>query len=375
MISRCAFVHCWLMPWGARHVLIDLIESTRFADARIFTLISSEPSLDLGTEKIPVICSLPRWICQLFFFFQDHRIPVLSWLFDYRNLIFFAPVLMRTLSRKIDQYRPEHTVISSFAIAKNISVPAYSTSLLYLHSPNQYIHTHHDEYLHKLHGCKKLLFRWITQPLQQWDTQHRSYDSIMANSQYTADCAQQLYHLSAKVLYPRLSEAFFRAPIVTQPDDYFVYMGRLVRLVKEVDRILALFARNGQRLVVIWSWPDQEYLKKIASDTILFVGRVDDEQEQCRIISHSRGLINISKESFGIATAEALLLWVPVFAYAQWASTELINESNGVLVEDKEDATLDHGFNQYIRKEFDRKQIATAARHLFTSHWAPLDTL
>lgn len=230
---------------------MDLIESTHFTDASIFTLISRESQVDLGVKQIPVICSLPRWVCQLFFFFQDHRIPLLSWLFDYRNLIFFAPVLMHTLSRKLDQYHPEHTVISSFAIAKNISVPSYSTSLLYLHSPNQYIHTHQDEYLHKLHGIKRLLFRRITQPLQQWDTQHRSYDSIIANSQYTADCAQQLYRLSAKVLYPRISETFFRAPIVTQPDNYFVYMGRLVRLVKEVDRILALFARNGQRLVVM----------------------------------------------------------------------------------------------------------------------------
>ena len=158
---------------------------------------------------------------------------------------------MRILSRTLDQYHPAHTVISSFAIAKNISVPAYSTSLLYLHSPNQYIHTHYDEYLDKLYGLKKLLFRWVTQPLQQWDTQPRSYDSTIANSHYTADCARHFYHLSTKVLYPRLSETFFRAPIVTQPDNYFVYMGRLVRLVKEVDRILTLFARNGQHLVVI----------------------------------------------------------------------------------------------------------------------------
>ncbi len=373
MISRCAFVHCWLMPGGARQVLLDLIQAHSFATARIFTLISREYSVSVGTHTIPVVSALPWWLCQIFFFFQDHRVPFFSRLFDYRNLIVFAPFFMYILSQALKRYQPDYTVISSFAIAKNIELPTCSASLLYLHSPNQYVHTHYDEYLSKLHGIKKLLFRVVARPLLQWDTQSRSYDRVLANSHYTADCAYKLYGLTAEVLYPRLSEVFFSSTIVTQPDNYFVYMGRLVRLVKEVDRILRLFARNGHRLVVIWWWPDQEYLKKIASDTILFVGRVEDKHEQCRIIGRSRGLINITKESFGLVTAESLVLWVPVLAYTQWASAELINPRNGVLLADKSDAVLDEAFNRFTHTDFDRKAIAQTARTLFSSQWPPLN--
>jgi hypothetical protein len=56
---------------------------------------------------------------------------------------------MKVLSRKIRKYNPEKIIISSFAIAKNISVPNIKKKL-YLHSPMQYIWSHYDEYTHKL---------------------------------------------------------------------------------------------------------------------------------------------------------------------------------------------------------------------------------
>jgi hypothetical protein len=56
---------------------------------------------------------------------------------------------MKVLSKKIRKYNPEKIIISSFAIAKNISVPNIKKKL-YLHSPMQYIWSHYDEYTHKL---------------------------------------------------------------------------------------------------------------------------------------------------------------------------------------------------------------------------------
>ncbi|NOZ43766.1 MAG: hypothetical protein GXP45_01100 [bacterium] len=67
---------------------------------------------------------------------------------------------MKILSRKIRRSSVKHIVISSFAIAKNLEFckqqarPNYRrdkpSTTLYLHSPMQYIWSHHDEYLQQL---------------------------------------------------------------------------------------------------------------------------------------------------------------------------------------------------------------------------------
>jgi hypothetical protein len=64
--------------------------------------------------------------------------------------MFFYPSLMRVLSKKIKKFRPDHILISSFAIAKNITPISGVPMTLYLHSPMQYIRTHYDEYKEKL---------------------------------------------------------------------------------------------------------------------------------------------------------------------------------------------------------------------------------
>lgn len=73
------------------------------------------------TVKIPITQTLPHWINQLFLFFTKRKVKVLSWLFDYRNLMFFYPQLIKLLSYKIKKRKPEEIQISSFAIAKNIT--------------------------------------------------------------------------------------------------------------------------------------------------------------------------------------------------------------------------------------------------------------
>lgn len=70
---------------------------------------------------IPIVQTLPKWINQIFLFFTKRKVKVLSGIFDYRNLMVFYPRLMKLLSFKIKQRKPDEIQISSFAIAKNIT--------------------------------------------------------------------------------------------------------------------------------------------------------------------------------------------------------------------------------------------------------------
>ena len=108
--------------------------------------------------------------------------------------------------------------------------------------------------------------------------------------------------------------------------------------------------------------PDEVYLKSIAGPSIIFIGRIADIDDKIKIIKNAKWLINLTKESYGIGTVEAMLLWVPVFGYGKWATAELVDEDCGVLVENKKHHTLIEGFKKFMNTKRDRNVIAKKIR-------------
>jgi glycosyltransferase involved in cell wall biosynthesis len=115
-------------------------------------------------------------------------------------------------------------------------------------------------------------------------------------------------------------------------------------------------------LIVMGSGPDEVYLKSIAGPWIIFIGWIKDINEKIKIISQAKWLINLTKESYGIGTVEALLLWVPIFGYGEWATPELVDEDCGVLVANKKHHTLVEGFKKFMSTQRDRKMISKRIR-------------
>ncbi len=360
---RIAFVHCRITPGGALSVLQDLIDEQEFSKAKVFTLFADRTQLQSNKNKITIVTALPHRINQVFLWCSTHNIPLISWLLDYRNLMFFYPILMRCLSKKIRKYWPERIVISSFAIAKNITPISGVKTLLYLHSPMQYIWSHYDEYKTKLTGIKGKLFRRIAGKLRKRDLKYTHFDTVYANSEYTAKLAQELYAMhNISVSYPHINPLFTQATVVETPLSYFVYVGRLVNFVRETDVIIHLFNELRLPLIIMGSGPDEVYLKSIAKSNIIFVGWMSEVSERVKIMSQARWLINLTKESFWMGTAESLLLGVPVFGYAEGATPSLVNESSWVLAAHKDLPSLKEAFTRFAEKQWNRKQIAIHMR-------------
>jgi len=362
------------MPGWALNVLKDLImeekmkaqtlHATSQPEIRIFTLVSDRKTLD----GVPITTVFPWRLNHLF-----------TTRLDYRNLIVFAPCLMRILSRKIKKYierrddlshdveliqrdKPNEIYISSFAIAKNISLSTFDfgpSTKLYLHSPMQYIRSHYEEYTHKLKWWKGRLFKKIVPRLRARDTKFTKFDSVYSNSNYTAKLAKEIYGLNATVKYPIVHcHCEWNEAICTESLPYYIYTGRLVKFVKEVDKIIELFNHTHDPLIIIGSGPDEAYLKSIAHPNIIFVDWTDDKKEIYKILAQSRWFINLTKESFWISTAEALLLGVPVFGYDEGATPELVDEDSWVLVNHKDLHALISKFDEFKSKQRDREKIS-----------------
>lgn len=371
---KIAAVHCRLFPGGALEVFKDLLQqelrNNPEAEIEIFTMIADESlkSLEIHIPwtdefaKIKVNESLPKWICQIFTYCGKKKIPVLSSLFDYRNLIVFYPEVMKLLSKKIKKFWPKRIVISSYAIAKNIDIPkSCKSTKLYLHSPMQYIWSHREEYLNKFKWWKKKLFSSIVPRLQKWDKKYTKFDEIIFNSKYTAWLAKDIYWMEWKIRYPKLKDDFYFTTPSREIQNYFVCVWRVVNFVREVWLIIKACNESKTNLIIIWSGPDEVQLKSIAGDTIIFVGRLPAE-ESIKIIKNAKWLINLTKESFGMWTAEALLLWVPVIWFAEWGSAELVDKNSWILLKKKNVENLVDVIKEFESKEWNRREISDKIR-------------
>lgn len=364
---KYAYVHDRIFfVWGAEKVFQDLILKYPWDDAKIFTLFSDKKTFQTGEKTYEVVTSLPRWINRIFVFFSLHKIIFLSRLFDYRNLFVFYPVLCRLLSRKIDAYEPDQVVISSFAAVKNIRT--HAPKILYLHSPNQYVRENYEEYIQKFSFPTKQLFQRATSYIRRADTTENIYSKIYVNSEYTNECAKKYYGIEGEVLYPKITSEAYTSAYIEQPHEYFIYVGRLVRFIREVDRIIELANALQLPLLVMGAGPDEAYLKSMAGPTITFVWHVADPVQRVEIMRHARWLINIAKESFGMVTAEALSLGVPVFGYARWGTQELVDEASWLLVPAKDKDTLLSYFEMFLSTPYDRASI----QHSFRKKYAPM---
>jgi len=317
-----AFIHCWIMPWWALNVLKNLIaeeyKTNLKVNVKIFTIFSDRKNLKFLDEvknpqsddktqnlELNIVTALPSRINSLFLRCDQKNIPLLSSIFDYRNLILFYPMLMRILSKKIAKHHPQNIIISSFAVAKNITYAKANSKFniqnlkLYLHSPMQYIRSHREEYLQRISGYKKWLFKKIISKLQKRDQQFTQYDKVWANSKYTAKLAKKIYGIDAEVKYPQVPKRFLDRQPSKEIANYYLYVGRLTTLVKELDLIIKLFNETKQPLLIMGTGPDEHRLKDMAKWSIIFLGRIDDEKEMIKIIQQSKGLINLTKESFG----------------------------------------------------------------------------
>lgn len=130
---------------------------------------------------------------------------------------------------------------------------------------------------------------------------------------------------------------------------------------RECEVIIKLFNELKLPLLMIGSGPDEEKLKNIAGETIIFTGRMQDGLAET--IKDSLGLINLTKESFGIGTAEALLMGVPVLGFEEGASAELIDQDSGILVPDKSLPTLKKAMHEFMSRARDRKKISENIRY------------
>ena len=336
---KIAYVHDWLVfPWWAEKVFFDIIKATK-SKPNIENYDEQRKNFIKQMEKTWIYKQKNEYKIFTAFHKEDFPNPtdiqiesVLWWknIWKYfRNLMPVFPIISLLLSKKIKKYNPDLIIISSFALAKNIKID--KPKILYLHSQMQYIWTHYEDYLQKFLGIKKLIYKLSAKYLRKWDKKYYKFDKIFFNSNYTKENFKKIYNIEAKwdILFPIVEKPSFQKIDLKKKYwiewEYYLYIWRLVRLVKNLDMIIDAFNKNWKQLIIVWDGPDKDYLKKLVkSKNIKFLWHLNNKSDEYwTLLENAKALINITKESFWIVNYQGYLAWTPLISINDWAINDI----------------------------------------------------
>ncbi len=147
-----------------------------------------------------------------------------------------------------------------------------------------------------------------------------------------------------------------QVPRTGNRDNFYLVAGALAPY-KRVDLAVQAFASNGRKLVVAGTGPEDKKLRKIASDNIIFLGRVTDAR-MTELYLKAKALIFPGLEDFGIVPVEAQAMGCPIIAYGKGGALETVVEGKtGVFFYTQDSVALNQAINQFEKLQFQPKDF------------------
>lgn len=336
---KVALVHDWLVGrGGGERVLYDI--HTLFPDAPIYTLVYDQDKAPEWCKE----CDIRTTYIQKWPGAKSHHKLLLS----------FMPKAWEALD--LTEY---DLVISCCAsCCKGVITRPDALHVCYSFSPTRYVWDLYYDYLENTNAIKRFFMKRMIHKVRLWDFQAaQRVDHFAADSNFVGSRIKKYYRRDFTTIYPgtRINEY----PITEMPDDYYLVVARFVRY-KRVDLAIEACNQLKKKLVVIGSGgEEEERLKKLAGDTVEFLGRVSDEEME-RYYSRAKAFLFSGIEDYGITPVEAMSAGVPVLAFGKGGALETVQDGKtGLYFHDQTVSGLVHCIEEFERNgvAYSRQQI------------------
>lgn len=200
--------------------------------------------------------------------------------------------------------------------------------------------------------------KWNRDRLQQW------VDLFICPSEYMAKSLRDAGFDSRKVMVLRNCVDTLPQEIVTKRDNYYCYVGRLVRE-KGVENLLATATALPLRLKVAGTGPMEDELRQRYADSekIEFVGQLDACQVS-KLLSHAQFSVMPSEtpDNNPLSVIESLCQGTPVVGTHNGGIPELIDVTNGIVARPQ---ALGTALEQACIRSWNNVEIARDAAEQF----------
>jgi glycosyltransferase involved in cell wall biosynthesis len=159
------------------------------------------------------------------------------------------------------------------------------------------------------------------------------------------------------------------------PGSYFLFLGRLSEE-KGVHTLLRAWPRNGGRLVVAGSGPEETRLRALASPSVDFLGTVSPE-EAARLVVGARCLVvpSIWYEGAGRVVLEAYAAAVPVIASDMGGLSEVVSHNRSGLLFPASDETALRGAIERLLDPRESERLGEGALKMWKDRYRPEQAL
>jgi glycosyltransferase involved in cell wall biosynthesis len=210
-------------------------------------------------------------------------------------------------------------ISSSYAFALRFRTRNRAPHLCYCHSPLRFAWTMTESYRSSWagDGAQGAAFNALAAMMRRGDRRAaQRVDRFLAQSPYVADQVRRFYGREVEsVGAPVDCERFRPAEPATEPDDYYLFCGRLIEPYKRARETVQAFAGRPERLVVAGDGPALTMLQGIATENVEFTGALTDS-DLVPLMQRCRALIFPSQDDFGLLPVEVMACGRPVLAYA-----------------------------------------------------------
>lgn len=334
---KVALVYDRINKWGgAERVLLALHRI--FPEASLFTSVCDEAN----ARWVSVFPSVyPSFLQKLPLARRRHR--SFGWL---------MPLVFESF--KFDNYDLVISVTSE--AAKGIMTKPTTKHLCYMLTPTRYLWSHHDLYFRD--PLLRLFSKPVVSYLRYWDKiAAQRPDKLLAISQRVKRRIDDFYNLDSKVVYPPICFGDFDFKqqdnsLVFDKKKYYLVVSRLEDY-KKVDLVIEAFRILKFPLVVVGVGSRMNYLKKISSSNIHFVGRLVSDSLIASYYKDAKALIMPQEEDFGLVSLEAQYFGVPVISYRESGAAETIVEGKtGILFDKQNIFSLIDAIHQFDKMNF-----------------------
>jgi glycosyltransferase involved in cell wall biosynthesis len=336
---RVALVHDYLNEYGGAERVLETL-SEMYPEAPIYTAFYREGSR--AHERFKQRRIVTSWAQAVPGFSSRLHSP----------LRFLAPLIWESFN--LDAF---DVVISSASwyITKGIITRPETVHICYCHTPPRYLYGYPTSVNWQKWWPVRIYAAWVNKGLREYDfLAAQRVDSFIANSINVQKRIEKYYRRDSKVIYPPVEleiqrsknqetnnnqlprnkiQTIFNDRGVNK--DYYLIASRLVGG-KGIEMAVAAANRLRVPLKVVGAGAGYSKavlsLKKMAGETVEFLGFVEDEK-LAELYQGAKAFLALAEdEDFGITPVEAMMVGTPVIAFNGGGYTETVIEGKtGVM--------------------------------------------
>jgi len=202
---------------------------------------------------------------------------------------------------------------ASWAITKGFAKDK-TKEICYCHTPPRYLYGYETSRNMQKHWHIRFYATVVNHFMRQYDFRRaQKVTWFIANSHEVQRRIKKFYCRDSVVIHPPV-EINEKIKLRAKKEDFFLTGGRL-EAPKNFELIIRAVNKLKANLKVYGRGPREEYLRKIAGQTVEFLGPISDLERQEQMSRAKAFIVAATDEDFGITPVEAMAAGCPVIAF------------------------------------------------------------